>query len=72
MDVLAGRTSSTSPSVTVSAVGAELPVNGDLQREQAEYWRATLADAPEPLEVRSSRVPRSRGWPGAWTPPRKR
>jgi amino acid adenylation domain-containing protein len=45
MDVLAGRTSSISLSVTVSAVPAEL------LRQQAEYWQETLAAAPEPLEL---------------------
>jgi amino acid adenylation domain-containing protein len=30
-------------------------VEGGLLREQAEYWRATLADAPDPLEVPADR-----------------
>jgi amino acid adenylation domain-containing protein len=31
------------------------PVDGGLLRQQAEYWQATLADAPEPLEVPADR-----------------
>jgi non-ribosomal peptide synthetase component F len=54
MDVLAGRTSPTSLSVT-GAVRAELPVDGALLRQQAEYWQETLADAPEPLELPADR-----------------
>jgi amino acid adenylation domain-containing protein len=30
-------------------------VDGGLLRQQAEYWQATLADAPEPLEVPADR-----------------
>ncbi|HEX2092789.1 MAG TPA: condensation domain-containing protein, partial [Longimicrobiaceae bacterium] len=56
MDVLAGRTSSTSLSVTVGAVRAELPAiepagRDGLLRQHAEYWQETLADPPEPLEL---------------------
>ncbi|WP_420124963.1 amino acid adenylation domain-containing protein [Longimicrobium sp.] len=39
----------------MSAVGAELPVDADLPRRRAEYWREVLADAPEPLEVPADR-----------------
>ena len=56
MDVMAGRTSSTSPPVAVSAVRAALPAIDDgLLRKQAEYWQETLADAPEPLELPADR-----------------
>ncbi|HEY7769023.1 amino acid adenylation domain-containing protein [Longimicrobium sp.] len=56
MHVLPGRTSSTSPAVTLSAVRAELPaIDDELLRDQAEYWQETLADPPEPLELPADR-----------------
>jgi amino acid adenylation domain-containing protein len=54
MDVLAGRTSSTSLSVTVSAVRAATEPAGRDER-QADYWREALAYLPEPLELPADR-----------------